>query len=61
MYRFVVRCQSEQMIEKNRPIFDNVAKTAAKLSKNYLKVQNFYNQLLLNIDIIIANYVLEFF
>ncbi len=34
--------QSDQKIEKNRPIFVNLAKTVAQISKIKLKIQNIY-------------------
>jgi hypothetical protein len=41
--------QSDKKIEKNGPIFGNLAKTVAKISKINLKTQNIYIQLLLNV------------
>ncbi len=51
--------QSDQNIEQNRPIFGNVAKTVAKISKIQLKIQNNYISLLLNININTTNHVWE--
>ncbi len=51
--------QSEQKIEQNRPIFGNVAKTVAKISKIQLKIQNNYISLLLDINISTTNHVWE--
>ncbi len=51
--------QSDQMFEKNRPIFGNVAKTVAKLQKLELKVKHGCIKLLLNIKINTTNCVLK--
>ncbi len=49
--------QSDQKILKNCPIFENVAKTAAKISKIQLNILNIYIKLLLNINISTTNHV----
>jgi hypothetical protein len=51
--------QRDQKVEKNSPIFENVAKTVAKIMKLKLKVQNGYIQLLLNAEISRTNLVLK--
>jgi hypothetical protein len=46
-------------LNKNSPIFGNVAQTVAKISKLKLKVQNIYTQLLLIVKISATNHVLK--
>ncbi len=50
---------SDQKNEINRPIFGNVAKTVAKISKIKLKIQYIYIQLLPNVKMSTTNHVLE--
>ncbi len=51
--------QRDQKAVKIRPIFENVAKTVAKISKLQLKVENGNIQLLLNAEISRTNIVLK--